>query len=86
MSNYCQGCGEDYMTDFIVPDALWEEIKPVDVKADAGLLCGRCIAKSLETLAGYESFVIIKTEDLLELRELGLELGRRLKKIARIAQ
>lgn len=86
MSNCCQGCGEDYMTDFIVPDALWGKIKPVDVKTDAGLLCGCCIAKSLETLAGYESFSIIKTKDLLELRELGLELGRRLKTIAQIAQ
>jgi hypothetical protein len=44
----CQGCGTNYTVDFVVPDDLWEEIKPENKQIGAGLLCGSCIAGRIE--------------------------------------
>ncbi len=53
MSCTCQGCGKQYYVDLIVPDNVWEKIKP-DGKADgAGLLCGACIMNKIESFGEY---------------------------------
>jgi len=44
----CQGCGKPYMVDLIIPDNLWEEIKPSGKAKGSGLLCGKCIMDKLE--------------------------------------
>lgn len=46
----CQECNKEYFIDFIVDDYLWELIKPKNKDTGAGLLCGTCIIKKLETL------------------------------------
>ena len=32
----------------MVPDELWEQIKPQDKPIGAGLLCGACIVEAIE--------------------------------------
>lgn len=39
----CQGCGKRYYDDLIVPDDIWERIKPEGKPEGAGLLCSQCI-------------------------------------------
>jgi len=51
----CQGCGERYVVDIIVPDELWESIKPESASKGGRLLCGRCIIKALEQ-RGYSAW------------------------------
>jgi len=43
----CQECGNIYREDVIVPDDLWDEIRPQNKGPGAGLLCGQCIAKKI---------------------------------------
>lgn len=50
MSCKCQDCGKLYKVDVIVPDALWERIKPAGKPVGAGLLCGSCIITRIESI------------------------------------
>ncbi len=52
----CQGCGNQYKLDLIVPNDLWEKIKPEGKPKGAGLLCGSCIMKRLSKLFKYAAF------------------------------
>ncbi len=57
----CQECGRLYKIDFLIPDDLWEEIKPSGKSVGAGLLCGICIIKAIEKLIDdYGAFEIFK--------------------------
>jgi len=49
----CQGCHNVYQVDLMVPDAVWEKIKPTGKPAGGGLLCGSCIMGRLEAISGY---------------------------------
>jgi hypothetical protein len=49
----CQGCGRRYRVDFLVPDSIWERIKPDGKPKGAGLLCGACIAGRMEALGQF---------------------------------
>jgi hypothetical protein len=49
----CQGCGIGFKVDLLVPDALWEQIKPDGKAPGAGLLCGHCILNRIEALVVY---------------------------------
>lgn len=44
----CQGCGNKYITDVLIPDELWERIKPIGKPEGAGLLCPQCIVQRLQ--------------------------------------
>ena len=48
MSCTCQKCNNKYKVDIIVPDEIWEQIKPENKPVGAGLLCGKCIIEALE--------------------------------------
>lgn len=52
----CQGCGKKYTVDLIIPDFLWEKIKPKGKSEGAGLLCGSCIMERLESFYQNDSF------------------------------
>jgi hypothetical protein len=39
----CQACGEEFREDVMLPDAMWNEIRPHGKPPGGGLLCGRCI-------------------------------------------
>lgn len=54
MSCKCQNCGENYKVDLIIPDNIWETIKPLEKSEDAGLLCGACIINKIEGLGKYK--------------------------------
>lgn len=54
----CQECNRRYKIDLIVPDELWEKIKPSNKPEGAGLLCGSCIMKRLELISGFRSLHI----------------------------
>jgi hypothetical protein len=56
MSCECQGCGYPYKVDIIVPDELWERIKPPNKALGGGLLCGKCIGARVEAISGYECY------------------------------
>jgi len=53
MSCKCQDCGKQYKVDWLIPDNLWEQIKPSNKCITSGLLCGCCIAKRIERLNTY---------------------------------
>jgi hypothetical protein len=55
MSCVCQRCGNKYKVDIIIPDELWEQIKPQHKPIGAGLLCGNCIVDALEE-RGYSAW------------------------------
>lgn len=60
MSCKCHGCRQPYQIDIIVPDDIWEKIKPVGSKKGGGLLCPICIAHQIQTTVqdevGYGAF------------------------------
>jgi len=56
MSCKCQQCGEQYKVDLIIPDKLWEKIKPENKPTRAGLLCGSCIMNNIEKLNNYNAY------------------------------
>lgn len=60
MSCICQECGIKYKVDLLVPNDLWEKIKPKDKSKDAGLLCGSCIMKKIENISGYDYWILKK--------------------------
>lgn len=53
MSCICQQCRKDYRVDLIIPDDVWEKIKPVNKPKEAGLLCGACIMNKIESFGNY---------------------------------
>jgi len=53
MSCKCQQCGKQYRVDFIIPDHIWEKIKPAGKAYGAGLLCGSCIFSKIEDFGEY---------------------------------
>jgi len=58
----CQECGTKYKIDLLIPDKLWEQIKPDGKPVSAGLLCGSCIMMKLEKILDYDYFYL-KKED-----------------------
>ena len=58
MSCICQSCEKPYKVDIIVPDDLWERIKPIGKSKGGGLLCGSCIMKKIERDNGYNVFIL----------------------------
>jgi len=58
----CQGCGRKYRVDLIIPDTLWEQIKPEGKPEGAGMLCGRCIMDRIESRGEYDALQVISIE------------------------
>jgi hypothetical protein len=50
----CVRCDRLYKVDILVPDALWERIKP----EEGNLLCGCCIMVKLERLNEFDAFTL----------------------------
>jgi len=57
----CQRCGEQYTVDLIVPNELWEKIKPRWQPEGAGLLCGSCIMTRVERLSDFGAWHLTAT-------------------------
>lgn len=55
----CQECGRQYKVDILVPDDIWEKIKPKNKPVGGGLLCGVCIINSLEKIR-YSAWRLVK--------------------------
>lgn len=71
----CQKCGNRYRVDLMVPDALWNHIKPEGKENGAGLLCGHCIISAMEA-QGYghlicqgEAPTSINIQELIPIRD-----------------
>jgi len=60
MSCTCQGCGKQYKVDLVIPDELWEQIKPNGKPVGAGLLCGACIMNRIEKISDYDYWYLRK--------------------------
>ena len=58
----CQGCGSKFQVDVLIPDSLWERIKPIDKSDTAGLLCGACIFARIESLGEFGMLNLTKAE------------------------
>lgn len=67
MSCKCQQCGKQYRVDLIVPDYIWEKIKPDGKAEGAGLLCGSCILNKIEAFGKYGVIRIDGDSDAFEL-------------------
>jgi len=63
MSCKCQSCGDLYKVDLIIPDKLWEIIKPKGKVKGAGLLCGKCIIKFLELINEYRALHLVGADN-----------------------
>lgn len=48
----CSVCGKLYRTDIIVPDTLWENIKP----RNGNLLCGSCLLRRVANLREFGAY------------------------------
>lgn len=44
--------------DLLVPDDLWEKIKPIGKQPGAGLLCGACIMQRIEKLGKFGKMIL----------------------------
>jgi hypothetical protein len=55
----CQGCDSPYKVDVLVPDDLWEKIKPEGKAVGAGLLCGPCIFQRVENTGTYGGYRLV---------------------------
>jgi hypothetical protein len=42
----------------LIPNDLWERIKPRGKPKGAGLLCGSCIMKNIEEIGKYAAFML----------------------------
>jgi len=60
MSCKCQNCEKHFKVDLLIPNKLWEKIKPVSKPCGGGLLCGKCIMDKIENMGDYNSFEIIE--------------------------
>ena len=56
MSCTCQKCKKQYKVDVIIPDGLWEKIKPIGSSNGGGAICGSCIMESIESFDRYGMF------------------------------
>lgn len=55
----CQGCGNRYTVDLLVPDSVWEQIRPSESTGIGGLLCGACIMQRIEAASGFAAWKIV---------------------------
>lgn len=60
MACTCQLCGAAYKVDVMVPDDIWEQIRPAGKPLGGGLVCGACIMWKLEAHDEYAAFILQK--------------------------
>ena len=64
MSCQCQECKDMFIIDIIVPNEIWEKIKPINSSKDGGLLCPSCIGQKLHNVIekehNYRSFELLE--------------------------
>lgn len=60
MSCKCQSCGKQYKIDLMIPDELWNKIRPKNKSEGAGMLCGSCIMQQLEKISDYDYWLLEK--------------------------
>jgi len=62
MTCKCQICSNDYKVDLLVPNEIWEQIKPEGANEGQGLLCPNCIIERFHKLEGdkYSAWDLIK--------------------------
>lgn len=58
----CQGCGRIYQVDLIIPDELWNQIRPKGKPPGSGMLCGACIMNRIESVSSYDWWHLSKEE------------------------
>lgn len=69
----CQRCEQTYRLDIMVPDELWEQIKPAGKPEGGGLLCGECIAAALENRIGFGSLTLSRPLNEEEIARMAME-------------
>lgn len=55
----CHLCRLVYRVDVLVPDDVWQKIKPDDKPDGAGLICGPCILRLLEARGEFGAFRLV---------------------------
>lgn len=62
MSCTCQECGNQYTVDVVVPDDVWNAIRPSGKPEGGGMLCGSCIFARIEAAElQYASYEVVRT-------------------------
>lgn len=56
----CQECEKLYKVDVMVPDSIWNCIKPVNKPDGSGLLCGACIMQKIESISDFDAWKLSK--------------------------
>lgn len=70
-------CGRRFKVDIVVPDALWDRIRPQGKRGGAGLLCGECIAARIEALGEFEAYRLVRDGERVEPTSRDAPSGRR---------
>lgn len=62
----CRSCGAHFHSSIIISDTVWEKLrKELEIKeSDPRIVCGVCIAKTIESLKLPGHFFLYQTEDL----------------------
>lgn len=58
----CQKCRNKFGTDLLVPDDIWERIKPRGAATGAGMLCPACILKAIEPMKEFSAWHLVPLE------------------------
>jgi len=64
VSCICQQCGKKYKVDLVVPNNLWEQIKPEGKPRGADLMCGFSITERIEEISNYDYWHLVKQDSL----------------------
>ena len=56
----CQECKNLYKVDIMVPNSVWNRIKPDDKPDGSGLLCGSCIMRKIEECSDFDAWKLTK--------------------------
>ena len=64
----CQECGTLFKVDLMLPNDLWERIKPEKAEPGGGLLCGVCIMRKLEEFNTFGYLIVRESGPLLRRR------------------
>lgn len=59
----CSNCLNLFKIDLMIPDELWEKIKP-----PRGILCGKCIMEKIERISDFDYWFLSKETRNVERR------------------
>ena len=56
----CHSCKKFYKVDIMVPEDIWDKIRPEGSTRGAGLLCGSCIMERIKSNSNFSAYKLIE--------------------------